>query len=267
MSYYDVLGVDKTATQDDIKKAYRKLSKQHHPDKTGGDDAKFKEINEAYETLGDQNKRLQYDHKSSGNPFGGNPFAGFNANGNMGDMFDHIFGGHFRNQNQAKGHDYRMDLHVSFSEAYFGTSKEFEFNGNRIRLNFKPGLKNGQKFNVKGKGAPHPFNSNLPNGDLVVNVHVMQDPNFILRGNDIWVDIYMPWWDAMLGCTKTINTMEGPLEINIPQNSVGKSLRIKGKGYPIYNTGDNGNLMCKVNPTYPELNQTQIDLIKQIREA
>lgn len=266
MSYYDVLGVDKSATQDDIKKAYRKLSKKHHPDKTGGDDAKFKEINEAYETLGDADKRKQYDFGGQ-NPFGSgpNPFGGFG--GSMSDMFDHIFGQGFGGQAQTKGHDYRVNLNVSFYEAFHGTTKEFDVNGNKIRLNFKPGLKNGQKFNVKGKGAPHPLNSNLPNGDLVVNIHMVQDANYVLQGNDIWTEVNIPWYDAITGCTVSIQTIEGPLSIDVPENSASKTLRIKGKGYPIYNTGDRGNLLCKVNATWPKLNETQTELLKQIKNA
>jgi len=264
MSYYNVLGVDKTATQDEIKKAYRKLSKQHHPDKTGGDDSKFKEINEAYETLGNEGKRQQYDSIRSGH--NSNPFGAFHGEGSFGDMFDHIFGGQFRRGQQVKGNDYRIEIQITFNDAYFGISKELEFNGNKLRLNFKPGIKNGQRFNIKGKGAPHPFNSNLPNGDLIVTVHVLHNPNYIVQGNDIWIELKMPWWDAMLGCNIRVNTIEGPIVAEVPKNFINKVVRIKGKGYPIYNTGLSGDLMCKVIPTYPELNNEQLQLLNNIKQ-
>ena len=271
MSYYDTLGVDKTATQDQIKKAYRKLSMKHHPDKTGGDDTKFKEINEAYETLSDANKRKQYDLGGS-NPFGQghrhahNPFDGFN---NMSDMFNDIFGGFggFGRQS-TKGPDYRVEMHITFEEAFNGTSKSININGETVNVTFKPGIKNGQKFRMQGKGAPHQFNSNLPNGDLVINVHVMQDTRFILQGDDIWIDVYLPWWDLVLGTTVVVDSMDGPISIKIPESSsADKTLRVKDKGFPIYNTNRRGYLMCKIRVTFPNIDQSQKDLLQKIREV
>ena len=263
MSYYETLGVDKTATQDEIKKAYRKLSKQYHPDMNGGDDARFKEIAEAYETLGDPQKRQQYDVRGSGHDF----FRGFDGSQNMSDIFDQMFGGQFRQQQAQKGQDYRVDLHVTFDEAYSGTQKRFTVNGQELSMNFKPGLKTGQKFKIRGKGAPHPFNTNLPNGDVVINIHVINNGRFILQGNDIWVEHTLPWWDIMIGTKVGVWTPDGLINITIPQGTKpGGTLRIKGKGFPIYNTDQKGDLLCRVNATYPELSDTQLDLIKKIRD-
>jgi curved DNA-binding protein len=273
MSYYDTLGVDKTATQDQIKKAYRKLSMEHHPDKTGGDDTKFKEINEAYETLSDANKRKQYDMRGwsySGNPFAWDsrqaydPFGNF---GNMSDMFNDMFGGFGFGKQSSKGPDYQVDMHISFEEAFKGTSKSINVNGENVNLTFKPGLRNGQKFRMQGKGAPHQFNSNLPNGDLVINIHVIQDARFILQGNDIWIDVYLPWWDLVLGTTVVVDSVEGPISIKIPESSSSeKTLRVKDKGFPIYNTNQRGYLMCKLRAIFPELNDSQKDLLRTIRD-
>ena len=268
MSYYDTLGVDKTATQDQIKKAYRKLSMTHHPDKNGGDDTKFKNINEAYETLSDSNKRKQYDMGGS-NPFGNgqahgqNPFGGFE---NMSDVFNNIFGGGGFGR-QAKGPDYRVDMHLSFNEAFTGVSKSININGETVKLNFKAGLKNGQKFRMNGKGAAHQFNSNLPKGDLIINIHVIQDPNFILQGNDLWVDLYLPWWDLALGKTVVIDSIDGPISVKVPSgSSTDKTLRIKDKGFPIYNTNERGFLMCKLRSVFPKLNEEQASLLQKIRD-
>jgi len=264
MSYYETLGVDKSASQDEIKKAYRKLSKQHHPDVSGGDDARFKEIAEAYDTLGDPQKRQQYDLRGSGHDF----FSQFrNSNQNMGDIFDQFFGGQFRQQQAQKGPDFRVDLHITFDEAYSGTSKIFSVNGQELSMNFRPGLKTGQKFRIRGKGGEHPYNSNLPKGDVIVNIHVINDGRFILQGDDIWVEHTLPWWDIMIGTKVGVWSPEGLIYITVPEGTKPSgTLRIKGKGFPIYNTDQRGDLLCRVNAIYPELNKNQIDLIKQIRD-
>lgn len=271
MSHYNTLGVDKTATQEQIKKAYRKLSMQYHPDKNDGDDSKFKEINEAYETLSDTNKRKQYD-MGGRNPFGSssrqythNPFEGFE---NMSDMFNNIFGNGFSgNRQNAKGPDYRVDMHISFYESFTGVNKSININGETVNINLKPGIKNGQKFRMQGKGAPHQFNTNLPKGDLIITVHVMQDSRFILQGDDIWVDLYLPWWDLALGKTVVIDSIDGPISVKVPNgSSTDKTLRIKDKGFPIYNTNQRGFLMCKLRAVFPEINETQKDLLQKIRD-
>lgn len=264
MSHYETLGVDKTATQDEIKKAYRKLSKQYHPDMSGGDDAKFKEIAAAYDILGDPQKRQQYDIKGSSHDFFN---RGWGDNINMSEMFDQFFGGQFRQQQAQRGPDYRIDMHVTFDEAYNGTQKIFSINGKDISITFKPGLKTGQTFKLRGKGAPHPYNSNLPNGDAVVKIHVINDARFILQGNDIWVEQMLTWWDIMLGTKVGVWTPDGLINITVPQGTKpGATLRIKEKGFPIYNTDQRGDLLCRVNPIYPELNESQIELLKQIRD-
>lgn len=270
MSHYDTLGIDKTATQDQIKKAYRKLSMKHHPDKNGGNDAKFKEINEAYETLSDANKRKAYD--MGGSQFGGNgnSFHGFeNFDGNMSDIFNNIFGGGFGGfgRQAAKGPDYRVEMHISFDEAFRGTSKSVNINGETVRIDLKPGTRNGQKFRVQGKGAPHQFNSNLPKGDLIISVHVIQDGRFILQGDDLWIDLYMPWWDLALGKTVLVDSMDGPISVKVPAGSSSdKTLRVKGKGFPIYNSTRRGSLMCKLRATFPEINDQQRQLLEKIRD-
>ena len=156
MNYYDILGLDKSASDSDIKKAYRKQAKIHHPDRNG-DEEKFKQITEAYEVLGDKTKRDNYDRfgNAEGNPFGsGNPFGGRNpfGEGGFGDMFEQFFGKR-ANPREAKGDDFRVQLQLTFTEAYYGVRKEFSVNGERIAMTFKAGLKTGQKFRIHGKGG------------------------------------------------------------------------------------------------------------------
>ena len=179
MSHYATLGVDKTATQSEIKKAYRKLSMQYHPDR-GGDENKFKEIADAYAVVGDEQKRQQYDAMQD------NPFANFGnmggMDGNFGDIFNQFFGGQFRQQQQTRGSDIKVDMHISFEEAFHGCSKTFSVNGYESTINLKRGVKTGQKFRLAGKGAAHPFNSTLPPGDLLVTIHVQLNSEFIIDG-------------------------------------------------------------------------------------
>ena len=267
MNHYQTLGVDKSATQAEIKKAYRKLSMKHHPDK-GGNEDKFKEIADAYTVIGDENKRQQYDAVQE------NPFANFNnmggMDGNFSDLFNQFFSenrGPFQQQ-QTKGNDIRVQLHISFTEAFYGITKNFRVGAESITIHLKPGARSGQRLIVHGKGSPHPFNSQLPNGNVIIEISVeLSSENIIDQQNNIWREYSMPWFDIMTGCKITINTLDGPLAVMIPKHSQpGKVLRLKNKGWPDYSSGIRGNLMLKLNPTYPDLNEEQVEYIKKVQK-
>ena len=263
MDPYSTLGVDKTSSQDDIKKAYRRLAKEYHPDKNGGDDTRFKEIASAYEKIGDESSRQRYDATSNFQNFNG-----FEGRFNMSDLFDQVFGNAFGSQQSSKGLDLRLDLHLSFDEAYHGTSKQFTINGQELKIDFRPGLKSGQKLRVPGKGQPHQYNSTLPNGDLIINIHIIHQMEWILQGDDLWINIELPWYDIFLGTKVNVNTPEGSIFINIPKNSYpGKTLRIRDRGYPIYGTDKKGSLLCKLNATYSELSESQLEYIQKVKNA
>ncbi len=264
MDYYGILGIEKSASDSDIKKAYRKQAKLHHPDRNG-DEEKFKQITEAYDVLGDKTKRDNYDRFGSadGNPFGGrNPFG----DGEMGDIFAQFFGKR-EDPRRKKGDDFRVNMTIDFEEAYFGCRKEFSVNGERIAMSFKPGLKTGQKFKVNGKGGWNPYNSEAPRGDIVIDINVLHNDTFIIQGSDLWVEHFLDWYDIMLGGKLTVNAPEGPIILKVPKNSTpGKVLRITGKGFPIYNTESKGSLLVKLVAKYPDLTEEQLNNVKKIKE-
>ena len=249
--YYEVLGLKKEASESDIKKAYRKLAKQHHPD-VNGDEEKFKKVSEAYEVLGDPQKKQQYDN------FGGSS-----------NQFGKHFGRGFGSSARRKGHDITLILTVTFDEAYFGCRKNIDLPGNagKIAMNFKAGLKNGQKFRVAGKGGDNPYNVDAPKGDLIINVEVLHDIRWILQGNDLWYELTLSWYDILLGCKKEVDTPDGKVIIKIPEKSIPeKILRIAGKGYPIYNSNNKGNLLVKLNPNWDGITDEDLELIKKIKD-
>tara|TARA_Y100000385_G_C13076988_1_gene631899 strand:- start:704 stop:1513 length:810 start_codon:yes stop_codon:yes gene_type:complete len=265
VNYYDILGIEKSASDSDIKKAYRKQAKIHHPDRNG-DEEKFKQITEAYEVLGDKAKRNNYDTYGSAdsNPFGGkNPFG----DGAFGEMFEQFFGkkGDVRNK---KGDDFRLDLTVSFEEAYFGCRKEFSVNGDRLAMNFKQGLRTGQQFRITGKGGYNRYNSEAPRGDVVIYVTVLHNPDYIIQGSDLWVEKSLDWFNIMVGCKIEVETPEGSIVVKIPKNSFpNKVLRIVNKGFPIYNKNGKGNLMVKLIAKYPELTEEQLSFVEKIKDC
>jgi curved DNA-binding protein len=263
VSHYQTLGVDKTAPQAEIKKAYRKLSMQHHPDK-GGDTKRFQEIADAYAILGNESKRAEYDAVGE-NPFG-NMFNNMGGmDGNFSDLFNNVFGQQQR-QRQQKGTDVRVDMHITFMESFTGCSKRFNLNGEDHSIYLKAGVKTGQKFRLRGKGQAHPFNTQLPSGDLIVIIHVQMSPEYIIdQNNDVWIDVTLPWYDIMAGTKITIDTLDGPISITVAEDTTpGKVLRIKERGWPNYDTQLRGSLMVKLNPSYPELNETQLEYIKKV---
>lgn len=264
MSYYETLGVDQNASKEEIKKAYRKLSKQHHPDMNGGDDARFKEIAEAYEHLSDDAKRAQYDARGS-NPFGNMGFDGFQFDGNLSDMFNQFFGG---NPQQMRGQNHTVVMNISFQDAYSGSKKRFSINGEVIEINIPRGVKTGTKLRVAGKGQINPYNPSAGPGDLIVQIQVQASAIFIVNGDDIWIDYNLPWWNIVTGTKIDVELPDGSwIKVPVNKNShQHKTLRIKDKGWPIYNTNRFGSLMIRLNATFPELDDSMINKVNQLKE-
>lgn len=270
MNYYETLNVSSDATPDEIKKSYRKLVKEHHPDKTGGDDLKFKQISEAYETLSDPVKKEQYDNKSSGFKqwnFGGyqdtsspfaNAFRGFG--GDFADMFNQSFGG------EARGYDVRISITITLEECYEGVRKYIDVGTGGFNINVPRGILNGTKLKIPGRGAQHPVNSSAPPGDIILTVNVLPDPELIVNGSDIYVDLNLSWIDLLLGGEFEIHTKFKTIKIKVPQGSHdSKLLRVVGQGMPIYNAEGFGNLMVKLRTLPINLTESEIELLKKIK--
>lgn len=261
--YYQTLGVDSQASVDDIKKAYRQLVKQHHPDKNG-DPNKFKEIAEAYENLKDPNLRSRYDQARNGHRYGDMPIE---------DIIRH-FTGQSWSQNfdqsfsqQARGHDVRMQLTINLEEQYHGTRRNISIGGSNFFVDIPKGVRNGQKLRLPGKGQPHPFNSAAPPGDLIIIVQTLLDSELIVNGNDIYMDLFLPFWDMLLGTSVEISNKLNTFKIKVPPNSFeGKILRVVDKGMPIWNSDKYGSMMIKIRSSPVQLTEDDIEKLQQIKK-
>ena len=243
--YYKVLGVAKTATKDEIKKAYRKLAQKFHPDANTGDataEARFKEISEAHAILTNAEKRAEYDQIRAFMEGGGERFYGFRPGGqgsvrvNIGDLFgdttgvegspfEDLFG--FGPRRPARGQDLETSVHLTFDEAISGTTRSI--NGANVRI--PPGVKNGQRIRVAGKGGP---SSGGQPGDLYVVVVVEPHPVFGQGNNgDLLLDLPITFTEAALGAKVTVPTLTGQVTLKIPAGTPnGKTFRVRGKGGP-----------------------------------
>lgn len=303
--YYKILGVDKKASQEEIKKQYRKLARKYHPDKNPDDKAseeKFKELQEAYEVLSDKEKRSKYDtlgsnwkqYQHAGAGGGGFDFSQwansgngrqyrtsfddiFGGGGGFSDFFQSFFGGgqsqgggFGRGQRQGgfrqmKGQNYEADIRLSLTDAYHGTSTVLNVDNRKIKINLKPGVKDGQTLRVKGKGAAS--QSGGENGDLLLKISVSNNTNFRLEENDLHLNVDVDLYKAILGGKISVNAFSGPINLNIPPETPnGKVLRLKGKGMPIYGkTGLFGDLYLKINVVLPKkLSPEEISLFEKL---
>ncbi len=287
IDYYKILGINKTASEKEIKKAYRKLAVKYHPDKNKGNkqaEEKFKEINEAYTVLSDPEKRKKYDKYGhdwekfeqaeqngahfdfgQGQGTGGFDFGGSGAQFEFGqgsefsDFFNMFFGGGSRGFNTGraaratKGQDYSAIAEITLEEAFHGTSRLIELGGKKIRVKFKPGVKNGQKLKIKGKGAPG-RNGGSP-GDLFIEVKISNNTGFERKGVDLRKKLDVDLFTAVLGGELEVETLDHKkVKIKIPAGTQnGKVFRIKGKGMPKYNMpGHFGDLYLEVNVIIPQ---------------
>ncbi|MDQ3089916.1 MAG: DnaJ domain-containing protein [bacterium] len=282
--YYKILGVNKGANEDEIKKAFRKLAHAHHPDKKGGDEAKFKELNEAYSVLSDKNKRAQYDNfGSTGSNMGGGQyqsagfdpssfgfdFSGFNNGefdaGDLGDILSGIFGG----RRVRRGRDIAVDIELSFQESVFGVERKILINSKfvkqkEVQIKIPPGIEDGQMIRMSGMGEV--VEGGLP-GDLYVKVHVRRHPLFRKEGSNLTMELSIKLTEALLGAEKTIPTLDGEIILRIPQGSnSGSVLRVKGKGVPV-DTNRRGDLYVRINVIIPEkLSKNSKKLIEELKK-
>lgn len=253
-NYYDVLGVSKTATQNEIKKAYRELCKKYHPDKHGGDDTKIKEINEAYSVIGDEQKRREYDEQNSSRiNFGGFGNGGFN----------------FRNFQLAS--DVKVTIKISLEEAYSGCKHPININGKIYAVDVPKGTPNGKILIIKGLGkSGYDIYGTPKTGDLIVTVNVQNRDNLTLNSNGILEVLYVvDWIDAILGGEDEIDLFDKKVKIRIPKfTQNGGYTIIGGKGFRKFNSDECGSLKVNFLIRMPKgLTDEQLQELKKIKES
>ena len=304
--YYKTLGVAKTASASEIKKAYRKLAVKYHPDKTKDDkvaEEKFKEVTEAYEVLKDAEKRKKYDELGAnwkqyeqqaangrgrgayGSPYGGGrsqqefseEYSDLFGSGGFSDFFESFFGGaapgggdspYTRSSNRyvAKGQNHQASITIPLSHAYQGVTPVINVGGKRIRIKLKPGIEEGQTLKIAGKGGESMQGG--PAGDLFLTINIEPHPTITRKGDDLYTDVPVDVYTAILGGKTTVETLKGSVAITIPAGTDnGKVLRLKGLGMPNYNNNDRfGNLYATVSLTTPkELSEEEIELVKKLQ--
>lgn len=281
--YYKTLGINRSASEDEIKKAFRKLAKQFHPDANPNNpqaEARFKEVNEAYEVLGDPQKRAQYDRFGS-DPFGqfrqrgstgnGGSSTRFDPDSDFGSIFDSIFGGFGTRkkgqQNRAEpGRDIEHDVTISLREAYEGTVRYVTKGERRLKVNIPAGASDGTKVRLanegeRGSGGP---------GDLYLIVRVEPDAHFLRDGDDLQVEVEIDMFTAILGGEVRVPTMTRPVKLKIPPGTQsGQRFRVNGKGMPKLRQKEAyGDLYARALLTVPtDLTPTQRELLLQFMES
>lgn len=296
--YYQLLGVNRSATEKELKTAYRKLAKQYHPDANPNNpqaEQKFKEINEAYEVLSDSEKRSQYDtygadfaKYAGGNPYGGgvpfsgNPFARqqqgrvnveFGENGSFDDILGSIFGNVTRGRQPNMGADFNGNdiehaVKISLYEAYHGAQRTITKDGRRINVNIPRGADSGTKVRLVGEGEPSMGRGRT--GDLLLVIEVENDTQFEREGDHLYCDIRVDMFTALLGGKVEVPTFERPVMVTIaPGTQSGKKLRLGGKGMPnLKQKNISGDLYARVLITVPErLTDKQRQLIEELRKS
>jgi curved DNA-binding protein len=272
MDYYNTLGISKSASEADIKSAYRKMAMKHHPDR-GGDEKKFKEVTEAYETLSDPQKKQMIDMGVDPNAQHtsyrqGSPFEFHFNTGNFEDVFSNFgFGGRPIRKNKTLN----VNIEVSLEDILNGRVIDAEIgipNGSKRLVNIEvpPGIENGQQIRYRGMGE-HTL-KDVPPGDLIVNILVKQHPVFQRQGDMLMIKKFISPWDAILGSEITIETIDKKtLTIGIPAGTQPDTvLSCRGEGLPNMRTKVRGNLLIKVQIEIPKnLNSEQKDAVEQTK--
>ena len=295
VDYYKILGLEKTATADDIKKAYRKLARKHHPDLNPDNQAaaekKFKEINEANQVLSDPEKRKKYDKygkdwehadefekqkaqqgRAQSRPQGGN-FSGGATYGeeDFSDFFSSMFGGAGasggRRTVKFKGQDLNAELHLNLRDVYTSQQQVLNVNNKKIRLTIPAGLEDGQVIKIKGKGGPGVNGG--PAGDLFIKFIISNDTPFKRQGNDLHTTVDLDLYTALLGGEITVQTFSGKVKLKVaPETQNETKVKLKGKGFPIYKKeGKFGDLIITYAIKLPKkLSEKEKQLIQELQK-
>ena len=285
IDYYKILGVDKNASQEDIKSAYRKLARKHHPDLNPNDKEahkRFQQINEANEVLSDAEKRKKYDKygkdwqhseqfekaRQQQRPFGGHgeySYSGEDGGHDFSDFFSSLFGGGSSRQTKFRGQDYNAELHLNLHDAYKTHKQTITVNGKNIRITIPAGIENGQVIKLKGYGAQGVNGG--PNGDLYITFVISNNTMFKRNGNDLYTNVKIDLYTAILGGEVTLDTVGGKIKLKVaPETQNGSKIRIKGKGFPVYKNEDKfGDLYVTYEVVLPtKLTEKQKELFTQL---
>ncbi|MFB0547258.1 MAG: DnaJ C-terminal domain-containing protein [Anaerolineae bacterium] len=289
--YYKILGVSRNATEKEIKRAYRRLARKYHPDVNPGNkeaEERFKEINEAHEVLTDPEKREKYDQLGANwqqwqrmgrdpssfdwsqwfarQPGGGRVRVEYGDLGDLfgggvfSDFFEALFGGvgspttagWRETRRSRRGQDYEQPVDVTLEEAFHGSKRVLQMDGQRLEVKIPPGVKTGSKVRVASKGGPG--SSGGKRGDLFLKINVLPHHVFELKGDDLYCEIPIDLYTAILGGEAQVGTLGGDLSLKIPaETQSGRTFRLQGQGMPhLRDPGKRGNLYVKVRVVLPE---------------
>ena len=290
VDYYKVLGINKNATTDDIKSAYRKLARKHHPDLNPNDKEahkKFQQINEANEVLSDAEKRKKYDQygkdwkhaeefekqrqqqRQYSNQGGGQTFSGGFGEDDFSDFFASMFGGQQSGnrgrQTKFRGQDYNAELQVNLTDAYTTHQQTITVNNKNVRITIPAGIENGQQIRLKEYGAPGVNGG--PNGDLYITFSITNSTSFKRMGNDLYTTVDIDLYTAVLGGEVTVDTLNGKVKLKVkPETQNGTKMRLKGKGFPVYKKeAEYGDLFITFSVKIPtNLTEKQKEIFKEL---
>lgn len=296
IDYYKVLGLAKNASQNDIKKAYRKLARKYHPDVNPNNkeaELKFKQVNEANEVLSHPENRKKYDqygkdwkhadefekakqqqrsapggswggggthftYQHSGDAFGEDDFS---------DFFESLFGGGRRsNQRRSfKGQDFKAEVSITLEEAFTDHKRTLHVNGKKLRITVPAGIKDGQTIKLAGHGGSGANGGSA--GDLYITFHFEPHPRFSRKGNDLLMELDIDLYTSILGGKIKVPTLSGPVQVTIkPETPNGNKIRLKGKGYPVYKKKQFGDLYVTLHIQLPKkLTAKEKELFKQLQ--
>jgi curved DNA-binding protein len=266
IDYYKILGVDKNASQKEIKSAFRKLARKYHPDLNPNDrnaNRNFQQINEANEVLSDPEKRQKYDkygegwqhgeefdrasqHQEQYTGSGGQRYSGTTGDVGFSDFFESLFGesgsSGRRSQVKFRGENYNVELNLDLLDAYETHKQTLKVNGKNIRITIPAGIENGQTIKIAGHGGQG-INGG-PNGDLYITFSIANHPRFKRLGSNLYTAVDLDMYTAILGGEVTIDTLDGKVKLKVkPETQNGTRVKLKGKGFPVYKSqGQFGDL-------------------------
>ncbi len=292
MDYYKILDIPKTATEAEIKSAYRKLARKHHPDLNPKDDSakkRFQQINEANEVLSDPEKRKKYDKygkdwehaeafeqanqqrtQSQGRPGGQQSSHDFSGDfsGDFSDFFESIYGEGSRTrsrQTKFRGTDINATLQLDLADVYTTRQQTLTVNDKKIRLTIPAGVENGQTIKISGHGAPG--SNGGPNGDLYITFSIANHPKFKREGSDLYATVDLDLYTALLGGEILVDTFDGKVKLKVAaETQSGTKIKLKGKGFPVYKSSETfGDLYITYNIKLPtNLSQKEKDLFAEL---